>query len=390
MPTGIPLLSDGRAWADGRAAALLEQLRAQGPVVRVPGEDSWAVLGHAEAVEVLTHPETYSSAWGTGVRSQHDGAPAPGFVSLNLSDPPRHTELRRSVAPAVSAHRLGALAEGLRQRTREVLVRLHAQGGDFLTEAAQPLALGTFGEWLSVDPAELAWLGEVTRRLARAEELHPGQHALAYAEWREADEALQAFLLAGWREGRSGPLWELARQARANGAPLEERDAVYLLRLFAQTGHETTAHALTGALHALLTHEVDVTRLEEPSAPEELLRWTTPILRFGRRVTHPALLGGVELPAGTRVIVFFLAANRDPHVFPEPDRLWLGRRPNPHLTFGAGPHTCLGAALARMQLRALLDALREGPRLRLAGPPRRLVSAVTWGFASLPVTAARP
>jgi cytochrome P450 len=383
-------LFDGRAWADGRAAALLEHLRASGPVVRVPGEDSWAVLGHAEAVEVLTHPETYSSAWGTGVRSKHDGAPAPEFVSLNLSDPPRHTELRRSVGHAVSPPRLGVLTERLRQRTREVLGRLQAHGGDFLAEAAQPLALGTFGAWLAVDPAELEWLGQVSRRLARAEELHPGQHDLAYEEWRSADEALQAFLLEGWRGGRSGPLWELARQARANGAPLEERDAVYLLRLFVQTGHETTAHALTGALHALLTQEVDVTQLGEPSALEELLRWTTPIIRFARRVTRPAVLGGVALSPGTRVIVFFLAANRDPRVFPEPDRLWLGRRPNPHLAFGAGPHTCLGAALARMQLRALLDALREGPRPRLAGEARRLVSAVTRGFASLPVAAAHP
>lgn len=389
MPPHIPLLFDGRAWADGRAPALLEHLRASGTVIRVPDDESWAVLGYAEAVEVLTHPQTYSSAWGTGVRSKHDGGPAPEFLSLNLSDPPRHTALRRGVAHAFNPSRLSALMGGLRQRTKEAVRSLHDQGGDFVTEAAQPLALGTFGEWLSVEGSELQWLGDVSRRLARAEELHPGQHAQAYEEWRSADEELQSLLRDGWHQGRSGAFWELARNVRMDGAPLEERDAIYLLRLIVQTGHETTAHVLSGALHALLTHEVDLASLDELAAVEELLRWTAPIIRFGRRVTHSAVLGGVELPPGARVIVFFPAANRDPARFLDPNRLWLERRPNPHLTFGAGPHTCLGAALARMHLRALMEALREGPRLRLAGEAQRLVSAVTSGFTSLPVAGRR-
>jgi len=386
MPTDIPLLYDGRAWADGRAMALLAHLRGSGPVIRVPGDEAWAVLGHAEAVEVLSRPETYSSAWGTGVRSKHEGAAPPGLVSLNLSDPPLHTALRRAVAHVFTLSRLSTLTEGLARRMGEALGALHARGGDFVTEVAQPIALGTFGEWLSLEGGELQALGHLSRRLARAEELHPGQHAQAYEEWRSADEALQACLLEGWRQGRSGVFWQLAREVRIDGAPLQERDVLYLLRLIVQTGHETTAHALSGALHALLTQEVKLTQLDEPTAAEELLRWTTPIIRFGRRVTQPVRLGGVELAPGMRVIVFFSAANRDPAVFPEPDRLWLGRRPNPHLAFGAGPHTCLGAALARMQLRAFLQALREGPRLRLMAEPRRLISAVTAGFASLPVT----
>ncbi|KFE69569.1 putative cytochrome P450 hydroxylase [Hyalangium minutum] len=366
--------------------ALLEQLRRSGSVVHIPDDAAWAVLGHAEAVEVLTHPETYSSAWGTGVRSKHDGAPSPELLSLNLSDPPLHTALRRAVAQVFTPARLSQLTEGLTQRVREALSSLQERGGDFVTEVAQPVALGTFGEWLSLEGRELQELGHLSRRLARAEDLHPGEHAQAYEEWRSADEAVQAVLREGLRQGRSGIFWELAREVRLNGAPLEERDALYLLRLIVQTGHETTAHALSGALHALLTQAVEFEGLDTLTATEELLRWTTPIIRFGRRVTHPASLGGVALAPGTRVIVFFSAVNRDPAVFPEPDRLVFGRRPNPHLAFGAGPHTCMGAVLARMQLRALVEALREGPRLRLVGEPRRLISAVTSGFASLPVT----
>ncbi len=86
-----------------------------------------------------------------------------------------------------------------------------------MTEEAQPLALGTFGEWLSLEGRELRWLGDVTRRLARAEELHPGQHAQAYEEWRSADEEFQAFLYEGWRQGRSGVFWEFAREVRMDG-----------------------------------------------------------------------------------------------------------------------------------------------------------------------------
>ncbi|HVW33440.1 MAG TPA: cytochrome P450, partial [Acidimicrobiia bacterium] len=123
-----------------------------------------------------------------------------------------------------------------------------------------------------------------------------------------------------------------------------------------------------------------------PAAVEEMLRWWTPVMHFRRTATADTELAGVRIRAGDKVVVWFSAANRDPAVFPDPDRFDPGRSPNEHLVFGHGPHFCLGAHLARTQMRAMFDAvLDRWADIELAGPPVRLRSNFQNGLKSLPV-----
>ncbi len=122
---------------------------------------------------------------------------------------------------------------------------------------------------------------------------------------------------------------------------------------------------------------------------DELLRWVTPIMQFRRTAVADTDLLGPRIAAGDKVVLCYAAANRDPAVFADPDRLDLGRRPNPHLAFGVGPHYCIGSHLAALEARTMLDALRPHlSRLRLAGPPVRLASSFVNGIKSLPFSVA--
>ncbi len=335
-------------WSSGVALAHLEGLRARGPVHRLD-DTRFAVLAHREAVAVLSDAKTFTSRFGTG--KFHVEVPG---RSLNLSDPPHSTLLRRTL-------RLPKMRD--RTRARRLLEALAERGsGDLVTEFAQPLALGTFGEAFELEGEALARLGALTRGLAQAPDAE---------SFKRADQALRSWL--DEHRGAPGRFFEL-------GAGLAPRDQQYLQRLLAQTGHESTAMAIALALEVLITRDLPFD--PSPAAVNELLRFTSPLIRFVREVTAPTRLGGVALEEGARVAVFFPAVNRDPAVFAHPDEVDLGRHPNPHLAFGAGPHACFGAELARQQLTDTLEAFARIPRPTL-GKRVALRSSVTRGFASV-------
>ncbi len=335
-------------WSSGVALAHLEGLRAGGPVHRLD-DTRFAVLGHREAVQVLTDAKTFTSRFGTG--KFHVEVPG---RSLNLSDPPHSTSLRRTLSLPSTADRTLArrLLTGLVERG----------GGDLVTEFAQPLALGTFGAAFELEGEDLARLGALTRGLAQAPDA---------GSFQRADAVLRSWLAE--HRGAPGRFFEL-------GAGLSPGDQQYLQRLLAQTGHESTAMAIVLALEVLIRRDLPFD--PSPEAVDELLRFTSPLIRFVREVTTPTRLGDVALDAGARVAVFFPAVNRDPAVFARPDEVDLARRPNPHLAFGAGPHACFGAELARQQLMDTLQAFAAIPRPQL-GPCVALSSSVTRGFSSL-------
>jgi cytochrome P450 len=161
--------------------------------------------------------------------------------------------------------------------------------------------------------------------------------------------------------------------------------------LFAVAGNETLRNGLPGGLIALLAHPEALDRLRAdpsglPRAVDEMLRWWTPVMVFRRTATADVDLAGAPVRAGDKVVVSFTSANRDEAVFAEPDRFDVTRDPNPHLAFGSGPHVCLGAFLARAQMRALFAALLSRTRLiEHDGPPVLLRSAFQRGVKRLPV-----
>lgn len=176
----------------------------------------------------------------------------------------------------------------------------------------------------------------------------------------------------------------------AHDPELADAELEMFFFLLTVAGNDTVRSAAPGGLLALAEHPRSYERLrtggvELTAAVNELLRWHPPVLTFRRTAVRDTELAGRRIGAGDKVVVFHASANRDERVFDAPDRLDLSRAPNPHVSFGDGPHICLGAHFARLQLRALYaEALRALPVLRPAGPARRLVSNFINGLKSLP------
>ncbi|HEX9336982.1 MAG TPA: cytochrome P450, partial [Pseudonocardiaceae bacterium] len=183
----------------------------------------------------------------------------------------------------------------------------------------------------------------------------------------------------------------LMRQVDSDGGRVSLAEFENLFWLFSVAGNETLRNGLPGGLLALLTHPDQYRALLAdrallPGAVEEMLRWWTPVMHFRRTATTATRLGDVDIRAGDKVVVWFTSANRDESVFTDPDTFDITRTPNDHLTFGHGPHFCLGAPLARIQMRAMFDAvLDQLGEVELAGDPVRLRSNFQHGVKHLPI-----
>ncbi len=329
----------------------------------VPGPEVFVILGHAAASEVLTDSSRFSSRLGAGLV-----AGGTSGRSLNLDDPPRSVELRRIVHDLLDTE---FLPDGL---IETVVARAIERGeADALRDLGEPIARGVFAHVVGLEEADVRRLCELTEGLARS--------GLDRERQARADAELKRVLSIGIAEQRPGPFWNVARAAMERG--LTDEDAMFLLRLVVQTGHESTAQAIAGAVYAALQAELPFDG--RPLAVEEWLRWTSPLIRFARVAVDDTSVCSVHLPRGARVVVLFPAVNRDESVFHSPGQLELERTPNPHLAFGAGPHRCVGARLARRQLSEVMRALASVDRPRLLGAPARLVSAVTRGFLTVPI-----
>ncbi len=360
---------DPSGWANGRAFEAARHAQREGPVRWVPGANAFAILGHAEALEVLSDSDRFTSRRGTGL--------TPGGTtgrSLNLDDPPKSLELRRLLQNVLDQPETPPSRCLLVECAREAVGRAHALGeADGLADLGEPVARASFGRRFGLEPDELALLCRLTEGLARAGTDRQLQ--------QRADDALRSVLRAGMAEARRGAFWDLGRSAMERG--LTREDAMFLLRLVVQTGHESTAQAIAGAIHAALEHQLPFD--SSPRALEEWLRWASPLIRFARVATRRTSVGAVDVDEGTRLIVMFPVVNRDPAVFPDAETIDLQRAPNAHLAFGWGPHACAGARIAKQQLGAVLEALREVTRPTLSAPAARLTSSVTNGFVRVPL-----
>lgn len=372
MRSDVDLL-DPALHASGRAHEVYATLRQHEPISWRGAY--WAVMRHGDVVAIAADWRRFSSARGTGVRAIEPGSP---LRSIHISDPPIHTEMRRVVEASYGHGWLRALAEPIREDAR---ARIAAWAGsvDAVATLADPLAFGVLERFLGQPAPELL---PILHRFARYDDpryRHPGETPEQC--FRSAERLVWDFLRDLVTERRARPRDDVPSRMIASAA-LEDRDLMYALRFIVQTTYQTTSLAIAGGVAALAAEQAQLRALPReatPRAADELLRWTSPVIRFGRHVTHDTTLADVPLRAGDRVLMFFASANRDEGVFADPDRIDLRRAANPHVAFGAGPHVCLGAALARLQLCAVIDALRELD-LELAEPPRAFQSSVNAGF----------
>jgi cytochrome P450 len=407
-------ITDPDTYVRGVPYAELARLRRESPVVRV--DDFWAVLRHADVRRVLRDPALFSSQLGgTQIRDAADLAYVRRMM-LNM-DPPEHGRLRGLLTKAFTPRAVAKLTSQIEGWARDLVAAVADRGScDFAAVAADlPLLTlaGVFGvpeqdrrlmyDWsnrvIGYQDAEYAVsatvsLSEVTdlARAALAVRPSPGPDgSMPDPRTRAGMPDLYAYANALGEHKRSHPGDDVMSNLMRHRDRVSLAEFENLFWLFSVAGNETLRNGLPGGMLALLSHPAQYRRLLAdrsllPSAVEEMLRWWTPVMHFRRTAVSDVRLSDVDIRAGDKVVVWFSAANRDPEVFEDPDVFDVGRTPNDHLTFGHGPHFCLGAHLARVQLRAMfgavLDLLGE---VSLAGEPVRLRSNFQNGLKSLPI-----
>jgi cytochrome P450 family 142 subfamily A polypeptide 1 len=337
-------------------------LRAHAPVYWDDATGIWGVARYADVMAVSRDWQTFCSGEG----SRPDSS-VPSMINM---DPPQHVLRRRIISAGFTPRRVQDHEPYLRRKVRELLGRVAARGAcDFVREIATPLPMYMIGELMGLPEADHATL------LHWSDLFATGNAELA-GEVRQAvvDYAEYITRVIGARRGGAGEdLVSLAVNAVVDGERLSENDLIFETMLVLVGGDETTRHVISGGLAALLEHPEQMQKLRAnpglvPSAVEEMLRWVTPIQNMNRTATRDAELGGQRIRAGDRLLLLYPSGNRDTSEFAEPDRFDITRDPNRHVAFGGfGTHHCLGATLARLELKVLFEELlRRFPDVELA------------------------
>ncbi|MFF4261922.1 cytochrome P450 [Streptomyces virginiae] len=406
----VPDVFDPRIYASGIPHERYRLLRERHPVAWQPepeiqgwpaGPGFWAVTRHRDVVRVLRDHRTYSSWLGATQIRDPDPADLPFLRRTMLNqDPPEHGRLRRLVSRAFTPARVDAFAARVRERARTLLAaaRHDAEDGsvDLVRAVTDTYALLNLTDLLGVPDTDRALLLEWTVRIIGYQDpddvpepllgpdgtpLNPRSPALLGEMFAYARE------LADHKRAHPGDdVMTALAEARLDPAELE-----MFFFLLTVAGNDTVRSAAPGGLLALAEAPDAYRRLADGSVPfdravDELLRVHPPVLSFRRTAAVDTDLAGQPIRAGDKVVVFHASANHDERVFADPGRLDLARTPNPHVSFGDGPHVCLGAHFARLQLRTLYEEWCAAmPAPELAGPPRRLVSNFINGITRLPV-----
>jgi cytochrome P450 len=332
------------------------------------GEGFWSVASYAETLAVLKDPAIFSSVTGGdrpfGGTLLQDLSIA-GQV-LNMMDDPRHTQIRRLVSSGLTPRMTSSVEDDLRARTRRLLdAVVPGEPFDFVMDVAAELPMQMICILLGVPESERHWLFE-----AIEPQFDFGGSRTASLSQLSAEEAGSRMYTYGLEliaSKRAQPtddmLSVVANAALADDVPAMSDLELYLFfSLLFSAGAETTRNAVAGGLLALANHPEQLRALREdldtlPTAIEEMVRWTSPSPSKRRTATRDVTVGGASISAGQKVQIWEGSANRDASVFDAADEFDIARKPNPHLGFGQGVHYCLGANLARLELRVLFEEL---------------------------------
>ena len=331
------------------------------------GEGFWSVATHAETLAVLRDPVTYSSVTGGsrpfGGTLLQDLSIA-GQV-LNMMDDPRHSAIRKLVSSGLTPRMIVCIEDDLRARTRRLLDA--AEPGvpfDFLVDVAAELPMQMICILLGVPESERHWLFEAIEPqfdFGGSRTASVGQLSVEDAGSRMYSYGQE--LIAAKRVQPGDDMLSIVANATVDALPvLSELELYLFFSLLFSAGAETTRNAVAGGLLALLEHPDQMRLVRDdletlPTAVEEIVRWTSPSPSKRRTATRDVTLGGCPIEAGQKVQIWEGSANRDAAVFVDPDVFDVTRKPNPHLGFGQGMHYCLGANLARLELRVLFEEL---------------------------------
>jgi cytochrome P450 len=401
-------LTDPDAYVDRVPHEQFATLRREAPVFWHEDVEGgfWCVTRHADIVTVNRDWETYSSYRGAVFLWTPDDLEMSRLMMLNM-DPPEHAKLRKLVNRGFTPRRIRELQEVLARRATTIVDEVIEAGSCDMVEAvAAELPLQAIAEFLGVpqDDRHLVFkwsntmIGSDDPEYA-SEKDETGQTA----ETMAASVELYAYAQALAEDRRAHPRDDIVSDlvhAEVDGDVLSDTDFNLFFLLLAVAGNETTRNAISHSVLALADNPDQRAWLrEDPArwepAVEEMLRWSTPVMHFRRTATRDTVLGGQAIAEGDRVVIWHISGNRDEAVFTDPYRLDLGRTPNEHLSStagnhvafgGGGPHFCLGANLARAEMRVMLEEVvgRLGD-FEVDGPVQRLRSNFINGIKHLPI-----
>lgn len=403
-------LTDLDLFADGVPDPVFTALRRQAPVwwqeptSHTPdGTGFWNVTRHADMLDVAANGEVFSSerapgaAGGGTILQDLPYGFAPG-VLLNMMDDPRHHRIRRLVTPAVAPRALAAMEAELRARTVAILDAVAEKGRcDFLLDVAVELPLQATAILLGVPESDrhdlMAWsnaildygdreLGESSRSVEQA--------AAAMAAY--GTELCTAKRAGGGDDMLAAVATATIESADGTPEPLSDLELLMFFNLLITAGSETTRNAIALGLAALIDHpdQLQVLRNEPDlmaSAVEEILRWSSPTLYNRRTATRDARIAGTDVRAGDKVVLWWVSGNRDESVFVESFRFDVRRTPNPHVAFGHRSHFCIGANLARLEIRIMFEELlARFDDFAFEGPIERFRTNKHAGVKHMPVS----
>jgi cytochrome P450 len=320
-------------------------------------------------------------------------------ASFLVMDAPRHTKLRRVVSGAFTPKQVAWLNEAIAgEATRIVDEFIDQGGGEAVHDLAMKLPLWTISAMLGVPECMRPAMYDAAEIFLAAQDSEfippDGDMSTVMLDAAVTMHRIAADLIAARRSQPSDDVLSTLVHSQLDGEPLSDQILGGVFVLLATAGNDTTRNTTSHGLRLFSDHPEQWTRVCHESALlasaiEEVLRYSTPVIHFRRTTTAATELAGVPIPEGDALVLFYESANRDETVFPHPDRFDISRQPNPHVAFGGGgQHFCLGASLARAQLRAIFSRLAERVVAIDAGPPDYLASNFINGIKRMPVAVA--
>ena len=379
-------------------------LRRDAPVYRHPHPDGsffWAVTRHEDIVAVNRDARSFSSSLGGTLLDNHTEEQLVGerLMILNM-DPPDHTRLRKIVNKAFTPRTIRMLIDTLRERAQRIVAGVSERGEcDFVTDIACELPLQAIADIMGVPQDDRHLVFDWSNRLIGFNDPEFRDQSRPAEDAGDAAAELYAYSEALAEEKRKAPADDIVTTlltAEVDGERLGPMEFNMFFLLLAVAGNETTRNAISQSMLALVEHPDERQRLlDDPTkidtATEEFLRWTTPVMHFRRTATTDLVLGDQQIAAGDRVVMVHMSGNRDDGAFDEPFRFDITRDPNAHLQHiafgGGGPHFCLGANLARAEIKLMFQELLPVlPDIELAAPPSRLRSNFINGIKHMPIS----
>ena len=371
----------------------LDALRATAPLAWNATAGFWAVTRHADVSEASSDPSRFCSA--KGILVEEIGVTYDSPPTMMHSDPPEHTRYRKLVRPGFTNLVVRGLEPMVRERTGRLLDDLATKAAsgdavDVTEELAVPLPIQLIASVLGLPQ------GDEERLFHWSDAAIPGAVEMSDDERMEQLTQMTVELLGHAAARRIEPRDDVVSMLAAyeeDGETLTDDElGMFLIQLLV-AGNETTRNSISGALVALADHPDQLDRLAAdpallPSAVEEVLRWTTPVTSFLRTAVVDTELGGTSISAGDPLLLLYASANRDEAEFgPTAGTFDIARTPNHHVALGFGPHFCLGASLARLELSVVLEGVAQRwRRLAVGGPVVRSGSSVISGIRSAPLT----